>query len=168
MTLDLGAAILDQAAGAGVKLVATLPDGWIAGLIRRVDTDERFRHVPVNREESAIGLCSGAFLSGTSALALMGASGFLTCIYAITKINYTYQIPLPILITLRGDIGDKAKYHVSNGLYLRPIIEAMAMPFIEVHGPEDIPKIGRAIRHSRTIARPVVVGLSREVLRGAD
>ena len=165
---DLSAEIVEQVAGAGVKLVASLPDGWIADLIGRFDGDARFRHVPVNREESAIGLCSGAFFSGTPALAVMGASGFLTCIYAITKINYTYQIPLPIIITLRGDVGDKAKYHVSNGLYLRPILAAMAMPFIEVHGREDLPEIGRAIRHSRPIARPVVIGLPRSVLKGAD
>ncbi len=48
----------------------------------------------------------------------MGASGLMTCIYAITKINYTYMVPLLILITMRGRIGDRAKHHVSNGLYL--------------------------------------------------
>jgi sulfopyruvate decarboxylase subunit alpha len=165
---DLSAEILDEAARAGVSLVASLPDGWIAGLIARCDADARFRHVPANREESAIGLCSGAFFGGIKAAALMGASGFLTCIYAITKINYTYQVPLPIFITLRGDIGDKAKYHVSNGLYLRPIIAAMAMPFIELKGRADLPEIGRAIRHSHTIARPVVIGLPRSMLKGAD
>lgn len=167
-TADMSAEIVEEVAKAGVKLVATLPDGWITGLIERFDGDRRFRHVPVNREESAIGLCSGAFFSGTSALALMGASGFLTCVYAITKINYTYQVPLPIIITLRGDIGDKAKYHVSNGLYLRPVIEAMSMPFVELRGPEDLPQIGRAIRHSRIIARPVVIGVPRRMLKGAD
>jgi sulfopyruvate decarboxylase subunit alpha len=46
----------------------------------------------------------------------MGASGFLTCIYAITKINYTYQIPLLIGITLRGRPGDRAKFHQSNSI----------------------------------------------------
>jgi sulfopyruvate decarboxylase TPP-binding subunit len=159
---------VEQAAQAGVELVASLPDGWIADLIGRFDGDARFWHVPMNREESAIGLCSGAFFSGTSALAVMGASGFLTCIYAITKISYTYQVPLPILITLRGAIGDKAKYHVSNGLYLRPILAAMAMPFVEVHRRADLAEIGRAIRHSRTIARPVVIGVPRSVLKGGD
>lgn len=159
---------MDEAAGAGISLVASLPDGWIAGLIAGFAADARFRHVAVNREESAIGLCSGAFLGGTPAMALMGASGLLTCVYAITKINYTYQIPLPILVTLRGDIGDKAKYHVSNGLYLRPILDAMALPYTEIRHPGDLPMIGRAIRHSRTIARPVVIGLSRDMLRGAD
>src|SRR5215470_3255224 len=97
----VAATIADAAADCGISLVASLPDGWITSLIARFDADARFRHVAVNREESAIGLCSGAFFSGIGGLALMGASGFL-CIYAITKINYTYQIPLLIGITLRG------------------------------------------------------------------
>ena len=168
MSEDLSGEIAEEVARAGVRLVASLPDGWIAGLIARVAADARLRHVAVNREESAIGLCSGAYMSGTPALALMGASGFLTCIYAITKINYTYQIPLPIILTTRGEIGDKAKYHVSNGLYLRGVIEAVAMPFVEVRGRADLPEIGRAIRHSRTVARPVAIGLSRRVLKGTD
>src|ERR1700676_4177150 len=83
----VAAAIADTAASCGISLVASLPDGWITSLIARFDADERFRHVAVNREESAIGLCSGAFFSGIGGLALMGASGLLTCIYDITKIH---------------------------------------------------------------------------------
>src|ERR1700719_4200235 len=158
--------ITDVAADCGISLVATLPDGWITQLIARFAGDARFRHVSVNREESAIGLCSGAFLSGTGAFALMGASGFLTCIYAITKINYTYQIPLLIGITLRGRPGDGAKFHQSNGLYLEPVIATIGIPFVPIERADDIPRIGTAYNHSRTMSRPVVVGLTREVLRG--
>ena len=45
--------------------------------------------------------CARAHSSAApGAFALMGMS-ILTCIYAITKINYTYQIPLLIGIRLR-------------------------------------------------------------------
>ena len=158
--------IVDAAAGCGITLVASLPDGWITPLIARFAGDARFRHVAVNREESAIGLCSGAFLSGVGAFALMGASGFLTCIYAITKINYTYQIPLLIGITLRGRPGDSAKFHQSNGLYLEPVIASIGMPFVAIERGEDILRLATAYRHSRVMSRPVVVGFTREVLRG--
>jgi len=30
----------------GIKLVASLPDDWIAPLIHAVDKDDRFKHVP--------------------------------------------------------------------------------------------------------------------------
>src|SRR3989454_1677504 len=79
--------IVEQLVQSGIKLVASLPDDWIAPLIHAIDNDDRFKHVPVNREESAIGLCSGAYFGGIPSLALMGASGLMTCIYAITKIN---------------------------------------------------------------------------------
>lgn len=158
--------IVDATADCGISLIASLPDGWITNLITHYDRDKRFRHVAVNREESAIGLCSGAFFSGLGTFALMGASGFLTCIYAITKINYTYQIPLLIGITLRGRPGDGAKFHQSNGLYLEQVIQAIDIPFVPVETADDIPRIGTACRHSRVMSRPVVVGFTREMLRG--
>src|ERR687888_400347 len=85
---QVAAVIADVLSEGGAGLVASLPDGWIAPLIKHLDNDTRFRHVHVNREESAVGLCSGSFFGGRLGVALMGASGFLTCIYAITKINY--------------------------------------------------------------------------------
>jgi len=163
---QVAAVIADVLAGASAELVASLPDGWIAPLIRHLDEDARFRHVPVNREESAVGLCAGAFFGGKPGVALMGASGFLTCIYAITKINYTYQIPLLFLITLRGAPGDEARYHVSNGLYLRAVIEAIDLPAIYIERFDDLPKIAEAYRHCQILARPYVVALSRGVLKG--
>ncbi len=163
---DVARRIADEIAASGIELVASLPDNWIADLIETVDADPRFTHVPVNREESAIGLCSGAYFSGTGALALMGASGLMTCIYAITKINYTYMVPLLILITMRGRIGDRAKHHVSNGLYLEPVMRAIDLPYTVIERADDLGAIGRAWEHARITARPAVVGFTREALRG--
>ena len=158
--------IVEEVAKSGIKLVASLPDTWIADLIEAFDQDQRFTHVPVNREESAIGLCSGSFFSGVGSMALMGASGFMTCVYALTKINYTYQIPLLLLITLRGSMGDRAKYHVSNGLYLLPLMESISLPYTIIDNSKKISDISRAYDHSRVISRPVVVAMTRSVLRG--
>src|SRR5258707_6707603 len=126
---DIAKRIADQLASCDVKLVASLPDNWLMGVIKQLDGDSRFTHVPVNREESAIGLCSGAYMGAMGSAALMGASGFMTVIYAITKINYTYEIPLFLLLTLRGGVGDHHKHHVSNSLYLRPVLDAIDLPY---------------------------------------
>jgi sulfopyruvate decarboxylase alpha subunit len=163
---DAARRIADALAEAGIKLVASLPDDWIAELIKTVDADARFIHAPVNREESAVGLCSGTFFSGIPSVALMGASGLMTCVYAITKINYTYEIPMLFMISLRGEIGDSAKYQVSNGLYLIPMLDSMNLPYSVVDTREKISMIGKASRHARVINRPVVVALTRDVLRG--
>jgi sulfopyruvate decarboxylase TPP-binding subunit len=163
---DAARRIADEMAAADIKLVASLPDDWIAELIKTLDVDSRFVHVPVNREESAVGLCSGCFFSGTPSLALMGASGLMTCVYAVTKINYTYEVPMMFMISLRGAMGDSAKYQVSNGLYLIPLLNAINMTYEIVDSREQLPKIRAAYRHTRVINRPVVVALTRDVLRG--
>ena len=158
--------ILDELARCGVKLIASLPDNWVMDVIGAAAADRRFVHVPVNREESAIGLCAGAYMGAMGSAALMGASGFMTVIYAITKINYSYEIPLLLLMTLRGAPGDHHKHHASNGLYLRPVLEAIDMPYQIIGRPDEIGMISTAYHHSRTVARPMAVLLTRGLLRG--
>ena len=51
---DISLRIADSFAECGIKLVASLPDDWVADLIKTVEADGRFIHVPVNREESAV------------------------------------------------------------------------------------------------------------------
>jgi sulfopyruvate decarboxylase alpha subunit len=159
--------IVDELASCGVKLVASLPDNWVMDVIDTIEHDDRFIHVPVNREESAIGLCSGAYMGAMGSAALMDASGFMTVVYALTKINYTYEIPLFLLATLRGAVGDHHKHHVSNGLYLLPVLDAISMRYQIVNKAEEIPLISRCYRHTRTYARPMVVLFTRDLLRGS-
>lgn len=163
---EVGARIADQLASCGVKLVASLPDNWLMHVIDTVDRDQRFTHVPVNREESAVGLCSGAYMGAMGSAAVMGASGFMTVIYAITKINYTYEIPLLFMLTLRGALGDHHKHHISNGLYLRSVLESINMPYEIISRREDIPLISRCYHHTRTFPRPMAVLFTRDLLRG--
>jgi hypothetical protein len=40
------------------------------------------------------------------------------------------------------------------------------MPFVPIERSKDIPALATAYRHSRVMSRPVVVGFTREVLRG--
>jgi sulfopyruvate decarboxylase subunit alpha len=162
----VGKQIANQLAACDVKLVASLPDNWLMDVIRTVEGDARFVHVPVNREESAIGLCSGAYMGAMGSACLMGASGFMTVVYAMTKINYTYEIPIFLMATLRGAPGDHHKHHVSNGLYLLPVLDAINMPYAIIDKPADISLISRYYHHTRTFSRPMVALFTRDLLRG--
>ena len=163
---EVAQSIVDESAEAGVRLVASLPDDWIAPTIRSFEADPRIKHIPVNREESAIGLCSGAFFSGTGAAALMGASGLMTVIYAMTKINYTYEIPILLLVTQRGTMDDVAKFHVSNGLYLDSVMQSIDLPHVKIDQRAKLPLIQEAFHHAHKISRPTVALLSKKVLQG--
>jgi sulfopyruvate decarboxylase alpha subunit len=156
--------ITDELAKSQIKLVASLPDNWINKLLDIIEADERFEHIPVNREESAVGLCSGAYMGGMGSAALMGASGFMTLIYALTKINYTYNIPIFMIVTLRGDFNDPQKAHVSNGLYLRPLMESISMSYTVIAKPEDIHMVSRTYGWTKRFFRPAVAVLTRDLL----
>lgn len=158
--------IVDACADIGIKMVASLPDDWIAECIDRFSQDDRFLHVPVNREESAVGFCSGAFFSGTPSMALMGASGLTTVIYAITKINYTYEVPLFIMVTERGSMDDGAKFQISNGFYLHSLMQTINLPYAVIDSQNKLPKIATAYAHSRKINRPTVALLTKAFLQG--
>ena len=158
--------IMDVLADCGIKLVASLPDDWICDLMDAIDADPRFQHVPVNREESAIGLCSGAYFGGIPSLAMMGASGLMTVVYAITKINYTYHIPLLLLTTLRGAFGDPRPHHISNGLYLERLMDSISLPYLIVDCRDAIDRIRDVYYHSRAMNRPAVVAFTRPALLG--
>ncbi len=158
--------IVEQLVESGIELVASLPDDWVAPLIHAIDSDKRFKHVPVNREESAIGLCSGAYFGGISSLAAKGASGLMTCVYAITKINYSYHIPLFMFATLRGVIGDPRPHHISNGLYLTKLLDSISLPFLLVEERKTIARIPAAFKHCQAMNRPEVVIFTEAVLLG--
>ena len=160
----VASAVADELASCDVKLITSLPDNWINTILATVDRDPRFNHVPVNREESAIGLCAGAYMGGVGSVAMMGASGFMTVIYAVTKINYTYEIPVLIFVTLRGAFGDHQKGHASNGLYLEPILKAINLPYGIINTEDEIPQISKIYRHTRALFRPAVIALTRDLL----
>ena len=156
--------ITEELAASRIKLVTSLPDNWINKLLDVIDADDRFEHIPVNREESAVGLCSGAYMGGVGSVALMGASGFMTLIYALTKINYTYNIPIFIMVTLRGDFNDPQKAHVSNGLYLRPIMDSINMSYALIEKQEDLHMVSRVYGWTKRFFRPAVAVLTRDLL----
>src|SRR5258705_413289 len=90
--------IADELAGCGVKLVASLPDNWISELLVHLDGDGRFRHVPVNREESAIGLCSGAYMAGLGSAGGVGAFGLMARFLAARRTD-------ELVVTSAGNSG---------------------------------------------------------------
>ena len=155
--------ICDYLNEAGVEIVASLPDTWVVNLINAVETDERFTHVSVNREEAAIGVCSGAFFGGKNAAAIMGTSGFMASIYAITKINFTYEIGFPIIMNLRGTVGDKATHHVGNGLLTVSILNTLGIPYELIDTPEKLSRIPDLVQHARLMKRPVSICLDKHL-----
>jgi sulfopyruvate decarboxylase subunit alpha len=164
--MDVNERIHAQLKKAGVTLAASLPDDWVAPLITRIAADNTMRHVPVAREAEAVAICSGAFFGGVRAVALMGATGLLTCTGELATLNLRHQIPVFLIVSQRGSIDDHRIYQEVQGRRTIPLLAAYDFPYHVVNTPDDIASIPDAYETCRLQKRPFVLFLTRRLVKG--
>ena len=165
---DLSAAqaakiIVSGLKGAGISLVATLPDINLSDLLREVEEDEALLHVPLCREEEGIGICAGGYLVGRKGAAIMQNGGFFNSNNAIVSTLLQYQIPVLLLIYYAGDIGDRT--FSTSGAMTEPVLQALGIRYYIMRSTADAPElIQRAQILAEDSKRPVALLLTKEVL----
>lgn len=149
-----------------IKLAASLPDDWVASLIRMCDEDPSVRHVPVSREAEAIAVCSGAFFAGANSVAIMGTTGLLTCTGELATLNLRHQVPVFIVASQRGSVDDHRVYQEVQGRRTLDVLKAFDFPYMVVDHPDELPRIPDAYEWGRLQKRPFVLLLTRRLLKG--
>ncbi len=149
--------------GAGINLVATLPDINLTDLLSEIEDDRDLIHVPLCREEEGIGICAGAYLVGKKCAAIMQNGGFFNSNNAIVSTLLQYQIPLLLLIYYAGDIGDRT--FSTTGAMTEPVLQALGIRYYIMRDPTDaVELIKRAQVLSEDAKRPVALLVTKEVL----
>ncbi len=151
---------------AGVRLAASLPDDWVAPLIRRLDADRDIRHVPVGRESEAVMVASGAFFGGVRSVAVIGNTGLLTCTGELATLNLRHQIPIFCIVSMRGSIDDHQIYQEVQGRRTIPLLQAYDFPYRVIDRPEEIGCIPDAYEWCRLQKRPFMLFLTRGLVKG--
>jgi sulfopyruvate decarboxylase subunit alpha len=155
--------ILKALRGAGINLVATLPDINLAELLSAVEEARDLIHVPVCREEEGIGICAGAYLVGKKCAAIMQNGGFFNSNNAIVSTLLQYQIPLLLLIYYAGDVGDRT--FSTTGSLTEPVLQALGIRYYVMRETGDAQEL---IRRAQVLAedakRPVALLLTKEGL----
>lgn len=89
-----------------VRLVAYVPDKVLAPLISELERDNAFTMVAPAREEEAAGIICGAWMGGMRGIALMQTSGFATLGNTLASLAVPFQIPLVMMVSERGTLGE--------------------------------------------------------------
>jgi sulfopyruvate decarboxylase subunit alpha len=92
---------------AGVSIVSALPETWLVHLIRMAEDDSAMQLVRLAKEEEGVGISAGAHLAGARSAMLMQNHGFLASVNGIVSCAQLYRIPLLMLISQRGDFGER-------------------------------------------------------------
>src|SRR3989449_10583867 len=134
---------------AGVKIVSALPETWLVHLISMAEADPEMTLVRLAREEEAIGISSGAHLAGVRSALLMQNHGFLAAINPIVSLSFLYKIPLLVVISYRGHMGERDPWQTQGGRFTEPVLKALDIPYGHLTKPDEVERqIGQAQAHA--------------------
>src|SRR6266571_1777770 len=110
---------------AGVRLVSALPETWLVHLIRMAEDDPDMILVRLAKEEEGVGVSMGAHLAGVRSALLMQNHGLLQAINGIVSGALLYKIPLLMLISDRGHMGERDHWQTEGGRFTRDVLDAL-------------------------------------------
>ena len=132
---------------AGIRLVTCLPDGGLKQLYFLCQNDPDFEFVPVTNEGEGVAIAAGAWLGGKRSLMFMENSGLRVASEALARLNVGIDIPVLLLMSYRGSIGDGNWWAETHGVVMEPMLKALRIPYRILEKEEDIEgSLQRAIR----------------------
>jgi sulfopyruvate decarboxylase alpha subunit len=144
-----------------VKLVTYVPDNVLAPLIRLVHEDPYFTVVCPARVEEAAGIVAGAYMAGMRGILLMQTSGFATLPNVLASLASTYRIPLLMMVSERGAVGDFQLGQAVVCRTMRPVLESLGIPNFTIERPDDVAfVVERMASQAFATQEPAVVILS--------
>lgn len=144
-----------------VRLIAYVPDNVLAPLLRAVHADPYFTVVCTAREEEAVGMVVGAYMGGMRGITLMQTSGFATIPNALASLAVPFQIPLLMMISERGTLGDFQLGQTIVCRTMRPVLVSLGIEHRAIERLDDVEFIvDSMIRQSFSTEAPAAMILS--------
>jgi sulfopyruvate decarboxylase alpha subunit len=144
-----------------IKLVAYVPDNVLAPLIRLLHADPYFTIVCPAREEEAVGIVTGAYMGGLRGIVLMQTSGFATLPNALASLAVPYQIPLLMMISERGTLGDFQLGQAIVCRTMRPVLETLGIEHFAITRLDDVEfVVDKMIKQALSTQAPAAMILS--------
>ena len=158
-------AVYDALKASGVRLMSALPETWLVHLIRMAEDDPEMTLVRLAKEEEGVGISAGAHLAGVKSAMLMQNHGFLASVNGIVSCAQLYHIPLLMLISYRGDFGERDPWQTEGGGVTESVLQALRIPFSRIDRVEQVgPRIGQAQTLALSANKPVALLLCRDLM----
>lgn len=145
----------------GVRLTTYVPDKVLTPLIKRLHADSSFTCFPTAREEEAVGIVSGAWMAGMLGAVLMQTSGFATLANTLASLALPYQIPLIMVVSERGTLGEFNAGQAMVCRTMRPVLDSLAIEHHTITRHDELEFIAdRSIKQAVATQAPVALILS--------
>ncbi len=129
----------------GFDFFAGVPDSTFEGVFRILERDPEITYVASVREDAAIGMAIGAYLSGRRAMVLMQNSGLGLSINALASLALMYKTEMLLLIGWRGYEGKDAPEHLLMGECTPDLLDDIGVPYEVLEADDAAGGVDRAV-----------------------
>jgi len=144
-----------------IRSISFVPDSVIGRILEAARQDPDLRLTTLAREEEGIGVITGEYLGGCRGVLMMQSAGIGNCVNALASLAIPYQVPLPMLISQRGELGEFNACHVVMGRALRGILDALGIQHYTISREDELEIIlDGALKTAYAAEQPVAVILS--------
>ena len=94
---------IQEAKDCGFTTYAGVPCSFLKSFINYINDSSEIDYIPAANEGDAIAIAAGVYLGGEYSVVMLQNSGLGNAINPITSLLQTFEIPVLIVVTLRGD-----------------------------------------------------------------
>jgi sulfopyruvate decarboxylase alpha subunit len=144
-----------------VRLFTYVPDRVLTPLIKVAEEDPGLLSFVCTREEEALGIVTGAYMAGMLGVVAMQTSGFATIPNALASLVVPYQIPLIMIVSERGTLGEFNLGQAMVCRTMRPVLDALGIETHTITRFDELAFIAdRSIKQAVMTQAPVALILS--------
>lgn len=146
--------VLHTLADLGFTVASGVPCSLLKGLFTLLEgagddpAPTGLRYLPAPREDSAIGVASGAAVAGEPAVVLMQNSGLGYSLNVLTSFNLIYDVPLLLIVSWRG-YRDDAVEHDVIGRELLGLLDLFGLPHTLLEHADPVGSVKTAFEAMR-------------------
>ncbi|UCH41231.1 MAG: sulfopyruvate decarboxylase subunit alpha [Gammaproteobacteria bacterium] len=150
-----------------VSFVTTVPCKQLAGVIDEIEASEDIFHIPSNKEDEGMGLCAGAYMGGKRAAIIMQNTAIGVTINSLATLIQYYHIPLPMLISYRGEVGERIACQVEMAVHTKALLAQLNIPTYHFHHRDDVVELDAILNHCFMSKKPVAILTDAGFWKGA-
>ena len=149
----------------GISLLSALPETWLVHVMQMAEDDPDMTLIRLNKEEEGVGISVGVHMADRKSAMLMQNHGLLSSVNGIVSVAQLYRIPLLMVISYRGEMGEKDPWQTEGGLVTEPLLKSLGIIYKKLSDPATV---AHELEQAQTLAqsslRPVALLLTRDLM----
>ena len=155
--MNIDKKITDDFIANDISFVTTVPCKQLAGVIDEIDARDGIFHIPSNKEDEGMGLCAGAWMGGKRPAIIMQNTAIGVTINTLATLIQYYRMPLPMLISYRGELGEPVACQVEMAVHTKALLAQMNIPTYHFHQEADVDELDAILKYTFMCNKPVAI-----------